>query len=215
MKILVTTFYYPNYQELAKLTVDDNLAWYCFRLKYHFKPFAIDEEIDPDPYKMACKACRKNTELLLKLLEDNPELEYVWHRDCDSVITNMNRRLEDIITEYPYDIVTGSDKAGISMGQVLIKNTDRAKLYLREILEGIDHKGYEHEQKYMWANPRPFVFPTPQRVMNSYDCESRLEPLDDPSNWQPGDFLVHMAGMNLKQKMERVEMWMARMDFNG
>ena len=213
MKVVVTSLYYENYTELAKITVYRNLAWYAFRLGYAFVPYFVQDAVDPDPYKMACKACVKNTELILKTLNDYPDAEWVFHRDCDSIITNMNRKIEDIYLEYTYDILTGSDKAGVSAGQMIVRNTERARAYLAEFLE--NQKSYEHEQDYMAKNPRSFLYMTPQNVMNSYDSESRLEPADTPGNWKQGDFLVHLAGLNLTQKMAVVEKWMGKVEFNG
>lgn len=213
VKIIVSTFYYPNYDPLAEYTVKENLSGYCLRHRYELIPYRLDEPIDPDPYKMACRACFKNTELILDTLEKRPDAEYVFHRDCDSIITDMNRKLEDFALLYPFDIVIGSDKAGLNAGQMLVKNTEQARKYLREFL---DHKSkYEHEQDYMAKNPKPFLHVVPQRVMNSYDTESRLEQFDPMASWQEGDFLVHLAGLNLGQKMKVVQKWLGKVEFNG
>ena len=212
MKIIVSTFYYPNYKDLAEKTVWQNLLQYCRKHDYEFLPFAIDEMPTGTPYEIACKACRLNTQLILKTLEDRfDSCDYFFHRDCDSIITDMDKSLESLIEFYKdYDIVTGSDRAGISMGQVLVKNSFRARKYLTEILCGIDSGTYEHEQKYMWNHPVDFLKETPQRWLNAYDCVGRLESADDPSNWRDGDFLVHLAGLNLEQKINRLDYWMGK-----
>jgi hypothetical protein len=215
MNFICTSFYYANskgenFKELADQTFD-NLEEYCRKWGYRFEPYILQEEIEGTAYEVAVKACRKNSELLLKTLEDNHSCDYVWHRDCDSIITNMDISLESIIGKYPsppYEIIVGSDKAGLSMGQVLVHNTPTGRQYLQDILDGID-RGEEHEQTYMGKNMKGFIAVVPQRVMNSYDCEARLEP-DDPGNWQAGDFLVHLAGLNLNQKMEVLPKWMSR-----
>ena len=212
MNIIATSFYFENYLKLAEKTVDGNLKDYCYKHGYACMPFYLGG-VGGTPYEIACRACRNNTELLLKILNEYPYYDYVWHRDCDSIITNTEIKLEHLIERYPspqYEIITGSDKAGISMGQVLVHNTPTARNYLREILDGIDSGKYEHEQKFMWSNLRDFIAVTDQRVMNSYDCESRLESLNDLGNWREGDFLVHLAGLNLEQKMSVVDKWLGR-----
>lgn len=211
MNIIVTSFYYPNYAELAQKTIYKNLSDYCYKHGYWLKVYALPDPKETDPYKLACMACRKNTEILLELLTDYPHYDYVWHRDCDSIITDMSVTLEGCAGFYkspPYEIIVGSDKAGVSMGQVLVHNTPTAREYLKAILDAID-AGEEHEQSYMQKNLKPFIAVTPQRWMNSYDCEARLEK-DDPGQWQEGDFLVHLAGLNLEQKMSRLDYWMGR-----
>ena len=211
MKIIVSSFYYPNYKDLADKTIYQNLKHYCEKNGYEFLPFALESMPEGTPYEIACQACRLNTQLILKTLEDRQDFDWFFHRDCDSIITDMDFKLDSIIALYPNaEIITGSDIAGISMGQVLVKNTYRVKKYLAMVLAGIDSGSYEHEQKFMWANPVEFLKETPQRMMNSYDCEARLENDVAPSSWQEGDFLVHMAGLNLEQKMSRLDYWMGK-----
>jgi len=212
VKIIVTTMYYPNYAELAKKTVEINLREYCEKHGYDGVVHAVMDDVDSDPYKMACKACVKNTELILKTLNDHPECDYVFHRDCDSIILDMNRKIEAIISEYPPEIelLFGGDKAGLSAGQMIVKNTPKVKLYLQEFLDA--KANYEHEQDFYQKNLRDFIVVTPQHVMNSYDCKSRLESEKDPANYRDGDFLVHLAGLNLEQKMGVVNTWIGRVN---
>ena len=211
MKIIVSTFYYPNYKELAEKTVWKNLKDYCLRHDYEFMPFAIEATPTGTPYEVACKACRLNTQLILKTLEERGDCDYFFHRDCDSIITDMSVKLETLAEYYKeYEIITGSDKAGISMGQVLVKNTYQTRKYLAMILAGIDSGFYEHEQKFMWSNPVDFLTTTPQDWLNAYDTEARLEPFEVGVSWKPGNFLVHLAGLNLEQKMNRLDYWLSK-----
>jgi len=210
MKITVMSYYWPNYRPLAERTVDENLREYAKKHGYEFIAYALETKVEEDTYKASCEAGVKKAELVLRTLKIFPDADYVFHRDCDSIIMNMGIGIEEIISRYPYDILTGSDKAGISDGQMIVKNTEKAKKYISQYLANRDN--YEHQQDFMWTNPAPFLFGTPQRVMNSYDCESRLEPLNDESNYQGGDFLIHLTGLTIEQRMKVLEKWMGRVN---
>jgi len=211
VSIIVSTFYWENFKDLAAKTVEINLRQYCQRHGYKFLAMNLGAPPSTNPNEMLILAGRKNTEIALKTLERFPDCEWFFHRDCDSIITNMDMKLEGIVKFFvDADIITGQDQAGLSMGNFLVRNTERAKSYLREILDGIDNHGYEHEQDFMWKNPREFVKAAPNTWLNAYDCEARLEPLDSLQNWQEGCFLVHMAGMNIEQRMSRLDYWMGK-----
>ena len=65
--------------------------------------------------------------LALQMLSDH---EYVWIIDVDTMITNMDQKLEDIINP-AYHMIVGVDPNGSSnTGSVIIRSTDWSKLFL-------------------------------------------------------------------------------------
>jgi hypothetical protein len=218
MKIKVLTFYHFNYLALASKTNENHLA-YCYKHDYVYTTRLMSENLnDKSGYQILCIAGKVNAQLVLELLEETKITiagsgfanDYVFTIGCDAIITNMDRKLEAIIEEYRnFDIVTGSDKAGINTSQMLIKNTEQSRSYFKHMLKAIEN-GCEHDQRYMWDNPKDFICPAPQWVMNSYDTVTRLEGEYDAGNWQAGDFLVHLAGMTLEQRMGVVDQWLGK-----
>ena len=171
MKIVVSSFYYPNYKELAEHTVHGNLRRYCEKHGYIFHPHVVIDSFKGDGYQWLCEAGKKNAILVLKSLYDFRDCDYLFTVGADAIITNTNVKLEDLIKVYPQDIVVGTDWDGINTSQMLIKNVKRSRDYFFDIMKYIGTGG-EHDQAYFKNNPKDYVFPTLQRVMNSYDCEA-------------------------------------------
>lgn len=63
-------------------------------------------------------------------LQKLSEYDYVWIVDVDTIITNMDQRLENIINP-AFDMIVGVDKNGYSnTGSVIFRSTDWSKLFL-------------------------------------------------------------------------------------
>jgi hypothetical protein len=209
MKIVVSSFNYTNYNEFANKTKKNHL-YYCRKNGYTYISQEVKESLQGfNGYDILCKAGKVNAQIINNNLSSYAENGYLFTLGCDAIITNMDRKLEEIIREYPFDIVTGSDKAGINTSQMLIKNTEQSRSYFKHMLKAIEN-GCEHDQRYMWDNPKDFICPAPQWVMNSYDTVTRLEGEYNAGNWQAGDFLVHLAGMTLEQRMGVVDQWLGK-----
>jgi len=189
-----------------------NLVDYCHKQKYELIVNLLPQDTEGcTPNDLLVKAGFDNIQTILNHLETRPDVDAVFQIGSDAIITNTDIKLEDLMKPYEkFDIVTGSDRAGISASQMFVRNTSTAKRYLKDILEGIASGAYLHDQDYMWKNRAVFVFPTLQRVMNSYDSETRLEPIDKQSTWHEGDFLVHLAGIPIDQRMKRLDFWLSK-----
>jgi len=232
MKIVVTTFYYPNYKGLAEKTTANHRA-YCKKHGYQYFEHkmenyntedAMDMDIrmmegvrgqefkdQPRGYQALCVAGQRNANFAMKmLLKLDPRFDYIFTIGCDAIFTDTSQTIEELTKWYPKDIMVGTDKAGINSSQMLIKNCNNSFQYFLEMLRRVDAGDCEHDQRYFWDNPRPFIFPVAQKAMNSYDCGARLEPEDDPGNWTPGDYIVHLAGMTLEQRMSVIDKWLGR-----
>ena len=58
------------------------------------------------------------------------EYDYVWIIDVDTIITNMDQRLEDIVNP-SFDMIVGVDPNGYSnTGSVIVRSSDWSKLFL-------------------------------------------------------------------------------------
>lgn len=208
MKIAMSTFYYTNFSKLADKTVPV-MREYCRKHGYAFFEQQIEDE-STDETKNIISAGIHNLEIPLGLLENQDWIDVLFVCGVDVVITDSEKKIEYILNGDKYKILTGSDWDGISTSQMIIKNHELSRLYLLDGIDEIEDGDFEHDQEYFKRRRNDWIFPTEQRVMNSYDCEARMEGKENPGNWQEGDFLVHMAGMTLKQRMDRVDYWLGR-----
>ena len=208
MKFTVLTFCDETFKLMAEIT-GNNHRDYCHKHGYFCKK-RIFPAFKGNGYERLCYAAKINAEIILQELYLGKENDYLFTIGSDAIITNMEIKLEDIAGEYKdFNIIVGSDSGGINSSQQLIKITPRSRKYYMEMVAWIE-KGGEHDQRYMHENPKEFMIETHQNLMNSYDCETRQEPPETPGNWKTGDFLVHLAGMTLEQRMAVLNKWMER-----
>lgn len=204
MKIVALSLFLPNYSDLAQKTLYKNRDAYCSKHGYDFLIWAMGPQVG-NRYEIACRLGFDKIRSILYVFRVLESTDYVWFADCDGLVMNSDIRIEQLVEKYPKPIITGSDKAGISCGSLIVRNSTGAKDYLNNLLD--QRAEYEREQDYFWKNRSPFVVSTPQRVMNSYDCVARLESKDDPGNYQSGDFFLHLTGLTLEQRLIAVEKW--------
>ncbi len=209
MKIIVTTFYYLNFKLLAQKTVPNHRA-YCEERGYTYNPYMFNDEGMAEGYDGICRAGKANALLAHRTLSVQTKADYLFTIGVDAIFTNMKNTIESLIEKYKnYEITVGTDWDGINTSQMLIKKSKTSRKYLLEILAYIA-KGGEHDQRYFKENPRPFIAKAQQKEMNSYDHELRLEEFDNAKHWQDGDFILHMAGSSLENRMAVIDKWLGR-----
>jgi hypothetical protein len=148
---------------------------------------------------------------LLKHLETMPEGEFVWLSDADVLITNPELKLEHhILPLLPLgkDMLMTFDSCGhVNAGNILMRNTPWLRDFWKRVYEQTDcvyHIWWENAGilKLMETNPtdRDHIQITDQcKRFNAY-----LMGLPDAPLWEPGDFLVHFAGVYDTNKMKRL-----------
>lgn len=146
---------------------------------------------------------------LLHWLNKLPEGELVWLSDADVYITNMEKRVEDqMVPLLPAnkDLLMSFDACGhINSGNILMRNTAWTRDYWKRVFEQEDciyHIWWENAAmiKLMEMNEsdRAKIEVSPKHKMfNAYLMGLEGQPL-----WEPGDFLVHFAGVYDPKKME-------------
>lgn len=209
MNFIVTTFYYPNFKSLADKTTPNHRA-YCNKHGYTYNPFVFSEELTGTGYQKLCQAGKANAILALRTLQIQSKADYLFTIGCDALFTNMDITLESLVEYYEgMDIVIGTDWDGPNASQLLVKNSKNSRRYFQEIMAYIANDG-EHEQRYFKDYPRPFIARAAQKKINSYDHELRLEEFNDKRHWTEGDFILHMAGSTLEQRMSVMDKWLGR-----
>jgi hypothetical protein len=146
---------------------------------------------------------------LLKHLKEMPEGELVWLSDADVYITNPTLTLEQhVVPLLPADkdLLMVYDSCGhVNAGNILMRNTAWTRNFWERVYQQTDviyHIWWENAGilKLMEANAsdRERIEITPEcKRFNAY-----LMGLPNSPLWEPGDFLVHFAGVYDAQKMK-------------
>lgn len=145
---------------------------------------------------------------LLSYLEKLPDGELVWLSDADVLITNLHIRIEDhILPLFPSDkdmLMTYDACGHINAGNILMRNSAWLRDFWKRVYQQTDviyHIWWENAGilKLMEKNlsDREHIAITKEhKRMNAYVMGLPNEPL-----WEPGDFLVHFAGVYTPEKM--------------
>jgi len=145
---------------------------------------------------------------LLRHLYQFPEGALVWLSDADVYITNQDIRFEDhVVPLLPADkdMLMVHDSCGhVNAGNILMRNTPWVRDFWKRVYEQTDviyHIWWENAGilKLMEANESDR-----QKIEVTNDCRrfnAYLMGLLDAPLWQPGDFLVHFAGVYDAKKM--------------
>jgi hypothetical protein len=145
---------------------------------------------------------------LLRHLSQVPEGALVWLSDADVYITNQEIRFEDhVVPLLPADkdMLMVNDSCGhVNAGNILMRNTAWVRDFWKRVYEQTDviyHIWWENAGilKLMEANEADR-----QKIEVTNDCRrfnAYLMGLPNAPLWQPGDFLVHFAGVYDAKKM--------------
>lgn len=148
---------------------------------------------------------------LLHYLEKLNDGEIIWMSDADVLITNMSLRIEDhVLPLLPpnKDILMANDACGhINAGNILMRNSPWLRNFWRRVYEQTDviyHIWWENAGilKLMDKNvaDREMIQITNEhKRFNAYLMGLEGQPL-----WEPGDLLVHFAGVYDAMKMSRL-----------
>ena len=145
---------------------------------------------------------------LLSHLEKMPDGEIVWLSDADVLITNPDLRFEDHVLTLlapNKDMLMTLDSCGhINAGNIVMRNTPWLRDFWKRVYQQTDviyHIWWENAGilKLMEKNEddRQHIQVTDQhKRFNAYVMGLPGQPL-----WEPGDFLVHFAGVYTPEKM--------------
>lgn len=148
---------------------------------------------------------------IMSILERVPDGTVVWLSDADVLITNPELRLEEhVLPVFPADkyLMMTMDACGhVNSGNTFMRNS----IWLREFWRRVDA---QHDLTYhiWWENAAMIriiedsatdaalvEICRDHRRFNSY-----LQGLPGEPLWQPGDFLVHFAGVYSVAQMEQL-----------
>jgi hypothetical protein len=211
MKIAMATLNDDTYEPLAEITFHKNKREYCLRHGYE----AIQKNSGWTFPKKAIGF--EKLKQILEIFEEKPYLDWLHCSGCDTLVTNFNQKLEDIIDD-TYHMIVCFDGNGMNVDSFLIKNSRVGKGLIKLILQVYDqykdHFWYEQQAfiDYFFNAPlaKDIIKPLPQRVMNSYIYDLYPEWREKPQldhtghdgNWVHGDFMLHLPGISLEKRIE-------------
>lgn len=191
MKILVLTLADSNFSDVADISMPNKIMYSSIH-RYHF----IQE------FELLDKTRSASWNKILFLQEHLPNYDWIWWTDADSLVMNMEIRLENIIDEDDDDIcapdmIITEDYNGLNAGQFLIRNCDWSIEFLKRVYnedQFINHHWWEQAaiqtvlSNDSYANLHLEV--THQSVMNSI-----VHSNPELTSYEPGDFIAHFAGL--------------------
>ena len=139
---------------------------------------------------------------LLSYLNKLPDGEILWLSDADVLITNLNLRFEEhVLPLFPSDkdmLMTFDSCGHVNAGNIVMRNSPWLRDFWKRVYEQTDviyHIWWENAGilKLMEKNEsdrNKIAITKEHKKFNAY-----LMGLPDQPLWEPGDFLVHFAGI--------------------
>lgn len=194
--------YFKRYEDALFIKKD-----YC---KYHNYDFNI-KLLD------SCDGWDKLKQLKL-LLEQN-KYDYIFLSDADVVMTNRDKRIEDIIIKYQDDntfMFISEDYNSLNSGNIIFKNCEESVSFLNKVFEvGIDKIRYSLNEPYksIGIYEQPSIIHIINKEYDYYKDKIKIIPQNEINSylpllninkgkWKKGDLLLHFAGFNYKENEE-------------
>jgi len=202
--IVFTTLHNGAYQQLADLTLD-NKKEYC---EIHNYALIVNTDDWHDINLGFEKAY-----LLQKAFLSYPECDWVFFSECDTLITNMNIKLEDIIKGEEKHFVITTDANGINAGSFFIKNSIEGREILQDMFNGISI--FRHEQEYIIdsyfisCKHKNKMSLYPQKKFNSY-IHPWKDMFGNNGRWEEGDFIIHFPGLKMTDRLELAKTYLTK-----
>jgi galactosyl transferase GMA12/MNN10 family len=208
MKFALVTAHNDAYQPLADITWEQNKKLYAERHGYD----AIAKTTFKYPVNTSISFER--SELIIELLESG-KYDWIHACGCDTMITNFNIKLEDIV-DNDYDFVIAVDCYNINNDSMLIRNAPSSIAWLKYIVSSreqyINHPTRWFDQQCMIESIDMMgdrIKVVTQRTLNSYNYDLYpIEPhiykkdlMGNSGQWEPGDFLIHWPAIPNDQRI--------------
>jgi galactosyl transferase GMA12/MNN10 family len=143
---------------------------------------------------------------LLDTFSKLPEGALVWLSDADVYITNMEKRVEDqMILPEGKDMLMSIDACGhLNSGNLLLRNTAWTRDYWRRVGEQTDllyHIWWENAAMIKLLETVPDDLAHTEITNKHKNFNAYLRGVPGEPLWEPGDFLVHFAGVYSPKEM--------------
>lgn len=211
MNFAIVTAHNSGYQPLADITWDQNKKLYA--QKWGYTPIAITNGFKyPLP-----QISFDRTEVIIGLLESG-QYDWIHACGCDTMITNFNIQLEDLV-DNDYDFIIATDCYNINNDSFLVRNAPTSIAWLKHVIavreQYANHSWFDQQAMIdsidMMGNRIKIV---PQKTLNSYDYDQypgsvphvfKKDVLGNDGQWSQGDFLIHWPGIPLERRLPLAE----------
>ena len=133
---------------------------------------------------------------LSTLIDILPRYDWVFWTDADSLVMNYGKKLEDYI-DNDCSVIFNEDINGLNSGHFFIRNSKWCVDFLRECYEIYPPpKIFANGTFHTWQDQAAIR----TYIMRHPECSSRIKLCAQkefncyPSNYTPGDFILHFAG---------------------
>ena len=153
------------------------------------------------------------------MMNDYPDIDWFWWTGCDTLITNMTIKLEDVI-DNNYHVIIATDCNGLNSDSLFLRNSPEGRAYVEMICSK-----YEEYKDDVWVEQRAIINTlddnkdivkiVPQKLINSYEYALYPEciPIDKNGNdgqWSQGDLLIHWPGLSLPHRITLAQHYMTQ-----
>jgi len=215
-RFCVLTMHSESYAQMAAVTIYQNKREYCDRWGYDLN---IETEVDKRYSTGTIHAGGFSWDRLRVALDKIRSGRYDWIYcvGCDTLITNMRLPLTSFIDDSVHFIIA-NDCNEWNADSFLIRCSEPAIQFIEHVLSLFDkyrmHHWVEQQAMIEARESHPGIFKVlPQRSLDSYNYD--LYPVrggrdgkdcaGNDGQWQPGDFLIHWAGLPNDVRMADIE----------
>jgi hypothetical protein len=201
VRIAVTTYYTPEYGNIGRLT-DQTKIDYCAKQGYDFK-LKIGSHYSP----------ATSWDRILHLMEVLAEgYDAAMLIDADAFIMNDDIEIESYLRTWPgKDLFVTTDINGLNSGVFIARNTPE----LRRFFYAVTHQGRTFYENHVWREQIAMIWflasppydtlaqYLPQRQLQSYVTRCYDQPDPEISQYQPGDWIIHLPGVGNREEIIR------------
>lgn len=153
---------------------------------------------------------------ILDVMDNYPQVDWIWWLDNDAMITNFDIRAEDLADDN-YHVVMGVDIAALNTGSFLVRNSLQARQWLEFLLEKKEH--YKNDTKWFEQQAVIDFYPKfqhlfkliPQKLLNCYDYNmygvDSIDLLGYDGQWYPDDFVIHWPGLKNEMRINLAQQY--------
>jgi hypothetical protein len=203
MTYAIVSIHTPNFKELSDVTWPNKVE-YANRHSYK-------SQAKTDGFLLE-HASGEKIPFIREYLKANPDVEWVWWLDTDTLITNYTKKIEEFL-DNDYHFIITTDNNGINAGSFFVRNSPESLAYLDYMLEQYptfkEQHGFFAEQECMVATYKmpewqPLIKIIPQKLINAYDVwPNTWIDFSTFASWEPGDFVVHWPGSTMETRLTR------------